>query len=728
MARRARRERARSLRTALAELRRTLGDGHLVATRETVGLARRLGRRARVRCAGGCGPARRGARARPRAAARGAGRRVGLRPARRARRARARDLARVAEETEAAGDLDALRGPRGREQDAGAPPGPPRRAGPRRAAPGRGRRPRRGSGPAGRGELPAGGGARRGPRRGARRAPAARGGHAHAFTHALVREAIYGQLSGPRRALLHARIADALECTGGDDAELAHDLLLAGGPREKAVEYSLRAGRRAGAQLAYEDAARHFERVLGQGGRRGELLLGLGEAHLRMGDVEASRGHFSAAADAAREGGDAVALAHAALGRSGLGATVLGHDPQTVALLEQALAGLGEREPALRARLMGRLAIELYHSPPAVRREELSARAVALAREAGAPDALADALSARHVALWSPPHLDERFALADEMLALATAAGDRDRVLQGAQLARARPARARGRRRRPARDRRARGAGRRAASAGLPVVGADVAGDARVPRRSPCAERRAAARRGGRDRPARGRPRRGAVRLDPGRVPRLRARAALAGHAHRRARPPRRHRRAVGVPQRPAGHLRGDGPHRGGAARARRPRRRGLRGRGERHELARLDRRAWRRGGAARRRRARGRALRAAGALPRARRDRRARARCAWVRSTCTSARSRSRWGGSRTPAGTSTRRARGRRPSGLPVGGVGEDRTAPRCTRRAGTALRPPRWPPRRPPRPSGSGSAARPRGRAGCRRPCAGRPSLWS
>ncbi len=106
---------------------------------------------------------------------------------------------------------------------------------------------------------------------------------------------------------------------------------------------------------------------------------------------------------------------------------MLGHDPETVALLERALDELGEREPALRARLLGRLAIELYHSPPVARREELSAQAVALAREAGAPDALADALSARHVALWSPPHLDERLALADEMIAI----GDRERALQG---------------------------------------------------------------------------------------------------------------------------------------------------------------------------------------------------------------------------------------------------------------------------------------------------------
>jgi hypothetical protein len=56
---------------------------------------------------------------------------------------------------------------------------------------------------------------------------------------------------------------------------------------------------------------------------------------------------------------------------------------------------------------------------------------VALARGAGDAAALLDALSARHVALWSPPHLEERLALADEMIARATAAGDRERALQG---------------------------------------------------------------------------------------------------------------------------------------------------------------------------------------------------------------------------------------------------------------------------------------------------------
>jgi tetratricopeptide (TPR) repeat protein len=258
-------------------------------------------------------------------------------------------------------------------------------------------------------------------------APAGR----YAFTHALVREAIYAELSAARRALLHGRVAAALERLDGDAAELAHHFVAAGGPRDKAVEHAARAGRQALAQLAYEEAARHFDRALELAPDAPELLTGLGDARLRAGDVAASRASFSAAAAVARERGDGELLARAALGRSGLGVTVLGHDPETVALLEDALRALGDRSPALRARLLGRLAIELYHSPPVARREELSGEALALARAAGEPGALVDALSARHVALWSPPHLDERLALAEEMVALAEADGDREGALQG---------------------------------------------------------------------------------------------------------------------------------------------------------------------------------------------------------------------------------------------------------------------------------------------------------
>ncbi len=242
----------------------------------------------------------------------------------------------------------------------------------------------------------------------------------YAFVHALVREAIYTGLSRARRALLHGEIAVVLPEERVE--ERAHHFWQAG-MGEQAVEASVLAGRRAAAQLAYEDAAAHFGRALELAPGAG-LLLERGEALLRGGEVESARACFD---EAAALTSDPLGLARAALGRSGLGVTVLGHDEATVALLERALAALPDGERALRARLLGRMAIELYHASQP-RREELSAEAVGLAREAAAPDALADVLSARHVALWSPRHLDERLALAGEMIGLAP---DRERALQG---------------------------------------------------------------------------------------------------------------------------------------------------------------------------------------------------------------------------------------------------------------------------------------------------------
>jgi hypothetical protein len=265
----------------------------------------------------------------------------------------------------------------------------------------------------------------------------------YAFNHALVREAIFTELSSARRSLLHDRIGSALERLADEprDAplpELAHHFLLAEeASLAKAIRYARAAARQAGSQLAYESASALYERALeaaarwrrDAGSERVELLLELGAVLLRSGETAASRERFSEAAALARAHGDAALLARAALGRSGLSVTVLGVDPENVALLEEALSGV--RDDALRARLLGRLAIEVYYEPPAARREELSSTAVELARAASSPEALIDALSARHVALWSAAHLDARVALADEMIALGGDAGDLERELQG---------------------------------------------------------------------------------------------------------------------------------------------------------------------------------------------------------------------------------------------------------------------------------------------------------
>jgi DNA-binding SARP family transcriptional activator len=248
-----------------------------------------------------------------------------------------------------------------------------------------------------------------------------------AFAHALVRETVLDELNALRRARLHRQAADALRALGEDAhlEEIAAHLFEAAGTADarEAADALARAGRRALARLAYEDAAERFGRALeileatGADDGAGPLLLERGDALLRAGEPAAAREAFDAAAAIARRRGDAQLLGDAALGHAGLGIAILEVDAGVVARLEEALEA--STDPVLRSRLLARLAVELYYAPDRDRSDTLSAEAVRLARAAGDPVALTAALNARHVALWRPDRLAERLAVADEMIAVA---------------------------------------------------------------------------------------------------------------------------------------------------------------------------------------------------------------------------------------------------------------------------------------------------------------------
>ena len=89
------------------------------------------------------------------------------------------------------------------------------------------------------------------------------------FTHALIQETLFEELSTTRRVRLHARIAESLEGVFGESveahaAELAHHFAESQtltGPA-KLVRYSLLAGERLLAAYAHEDALAYFEQGL----------------------------------------------------------------------------------------------------------------------------------------------------------------------------------------------------------------------------------------------------------------------------------------------------------------------------------------------------------------------------------------------------------------------------------------------------------------------------------
>jgi tetratricopeptide (TPR) repeat protein len=147
------------------------------------------------------------------------------------------------------------------------------------------------------------------------------------FGHVLIRDTLYEELTAARRMQLHREVGEALEAAYASDpephlAELAQHFVAAApiGSRDKALAYERRAGDRAAAQLAFEEAARHYEIALtlvdDERGRC-ELLLAVGDAEARAGDTPASKDAFREAAELADRAGLPQHLARAAIGYGG---------------------------------------------------------------------------------------------------------------------------------------------------------------------------------------------------------------------------------------------------------------------------------------------------------------------------------------------------------------------------------------------------------------------------
>jgi len=267
----------------------------------------------------------------------------------------------------------------------------------------------------------------------------------YAFAHALVRATLYDGLSGLRRARLHSRVGETIVARHQDDLDpwlpqLARHFARAAavdGPA-RAIDFALAAGRRADRLLAWEEAAVHYRGAMrarqatAAGDRTaGELLLALGASEERAG-LEQARATYTQAVAVARELADPVLFARAALGAAGPWSTLGREDPEVIALLEEALRGLGEEDSPLRARLLARLSLELYYAGQPERRMLLSELSVQIARRLGDPATLAAALDARHYVLWRPENVEERLEVAGELRRIAAEIGDLELELEGA--------------------------------------------------------------------------------------------------------------------------------------------------------------------------------------------------------------------------------------------------------------------------------------------------------
>ncbi|MGA8925367.1 MAG: AAA family ATPase, partial [Solirubrobacterales bacterium] len=269
-------------------------------------------------------------------------------------------------------------------------------------------------------------------------------GH-YSFAHALVRDTLYEELSPPKRSVLHERTGLAIEeiCGGNVEerlGELAHHFLEAAprGDLAKAIDYAQRAGEQDMEQLAYEDAVDVYGRALEvlelmdepDEELRCSLLLSLGGAEAKSARVADARDAFERGADSARRLDDADGLVGAAIGiamMSDAGRL----DEKLLALLDESLEWIGSERTARRAALLSAKSAEMYWvDNDLTESTRLVDEAIEIAREVDAPASLAAALQRKIFIPAGPNAPRERLRLADEILELGEATGNREAVLR----------------------------------------------------------------------------------------------------------------------------------------------------------------------------------------------------------------------------------------------------------------------------------------------------------
>ena len=215
----------------------------------------------------------------------------------------------------------------------------------------------------------------------------------YAFSHALVRDAIYGELLRGRRVRYHHQIAVATEWAHADaldayvnELALHYYMGAALADADKAVHYCMAAGERALRLLAFEEAVVHFTRALDvaeQSGSRDsafrcDVLVALAEAQGKIGDVARADENLAAAVSLARAMGDAERLAAAALRAGPLSELGIGGaNQEQIDLLEEARvrAVSGRLAPPLHGDSTSRADPRLHHKCAGPRRARALTRA-----------------------------------------------------------------------------------------------------------------------------------------------------------------------------------------------------------------------------------------------------------------------------------------------------------------------------------------------------------------
>jgi tetratricopeptide (TPR) repeat protein len=258
------------------------------------------------------------------------------------------------------------------------------------------------------------------------------------FTHPLVRDALAASVGYARRVRLHQGIGHQLEQLAASGAEVEVALVATqfcaaapAGEAAAAVLWAVRAAGEAAARLAYSSAAAWYEQALSAlaldpgVGDRLDLLLAWGDALEAAGERARMRSAFTEAFRLAGSLGDAVRTGRAALGIvGGSGFEIAIADDTQLAVLDEAIAAVGDTDPELRAALLARRSVSAALREPPGRRRSAAEEALTLSRRTPDRGAECAALAALCDALAGPAHVERRLALAGEMAEAAQQLND----------------------------------------------------------------------------------------------------------------------------------------------------------------------------------------------------------------------------------------------------------------------------------------------------------------
>ena len=222
------------------------------------------------------------------------------------------------------------------------------------------------------------------------------------FVHALTREAVLGGMAASRLRIMHARAAEALEGRADPSVvpRLANHYLRAHvlGYHEQALRYARQAARMAEQSLAYEDAAKWFERAASLPALsladRARMALDAATNHVRAGDFAQARAIYerTSAMD------DPLIRLEAAVGYEDANWRRGQADSKAADLLASALeaCGLTTDDPHY-VQALGSFGRALAFAGEAARAREIGSRAIECARIADDPAVMLHTLK---TSLW----------------------------------------------------------------------------------------------------------------------------------------------------------------------------------------------------------------------------------------------------------------------------------------------------------------------------------------